>query len=92
MNITVAEVLHGHGNIPFLEWFGLTPKFDLLCGECGVSFKTNFKISECNNRNPHVPCKSCGSINVVPIFWNGEEVQMDREYLEIKREIMEEAW
>jgi uncharacterized Zn finger protein len=72
-----AEILEG-SNIKFLTHFlRISPKFTLLCGECGVAFKTRFSILEMEDRNPYCVCPACGEVNQVGIFFDGEEIRLD---------------
>lgn len=48
--------------------FGYTPKMHIQCGKCMLWFHKRFPLRECEGKNPHAPCKECGTINRLPIM------------------------
>jgi DNA-directed RNA polymerase subunit RPC12/RpoP len=90
MQVVEAEIISRVGEIPFLSYFGMSPRYSLLCGNCKTSFKKRFEINEIEGRTPIAKCPSCGNYNEVGLYYDGNEIRLDNR--EEGVEVLIEEW
>lgn len=47
--------------------FGISPKFEYICGKCGKYNKGRFTSNTYDREGGHLWCSHCGEENIIPV-------------------------
>ena len=56
-------------NMSVSQFFGKSPRVDMICGNCHYGFSKRFNVIDFDHGFPQAICPSCRKVNYVPMTY-----------------------